>query len=231
MVLNDALDAQIDRRERPRRPIPSGRVSRRWAFGLAVTSAALGLLVALPLGRAAFASAVALAACAALYNLTHARFAASIVLLGVCRALVYVLAALAVAPQGLWRSDLFVPLAAAVYTMLFSIVARGEAGPLRHSPWTRWSAVTLALAPLLAWPAGAFSWIAGAALFVVACWVARVLTALLQHRPQLAVTRAIAGLCLVDAWFLTLLGPTPWLLAPYACFAATRLAQRRLAGS
>jgi len=32
MVLNDAFDAEIDARERPERPIPSGRISRQQAF-------------------------------------------------------------------------------------------------------------------------------------------------------------------------------------------------------
>ena len=32
MVLNDAFDAELDARERPERPIPSGRIARRAAF-------------------------------------------------------------------------------------------------------------------------------------------------------------------------------------------------------
>lgn len=36
-TLNDAFDAPIDARERPERPIPSGRVSRRVAFALGAT--------------------------------------------------------------------------------------------------------------------------------------------------------------------------------------------------
>ena len=35
MVLNDVFDAEVDAREQPDRPIPSGRVSRRAAALLA----------------------------------------------------------------------------------------------------------------------------------------------------------------------------------------------------
>ena len=44
MILNDAFDAAVDARERPSRPIPSGRISRRSAFAAGFTLlAAAGL--------------------------------------------------------------------------------------------------------------------------------------------------------------------------------------------
>src|SRR5262249_16749136 len=46
MVLNDVADFEIDRRERPFRPIPSGRISRRSAFGLGLALLVAGLAAA-----------------------------------------------------------------------------------------------------------------------------------------------------------------------------------------
>lgn len=46
MALNDVLDAEIDRQERPGRPIPSGRVSRSFAGGLGAIGLVVGPLVA-----------------------------------------------------------------------------------------------------------------------------------------------------------------------------------------
>ncbi|WP_414635733.1 UbiA family prenyltransferase, partial [Actinophytocola sp.] len=45
MALNDYADRELDRTERPERPIPSGRVSPRFALGLAagLTAAGVGL--------------------------------------------------------------------------------------------------------------------------------------------------------------------------------------------
>ena len=46
MALNDVFDAEIDRQERPGRPIPSGRVSRSFAGGLGAIGLVVGPLVA-----------------------------------------------------------------------------------------------------------------------------------------------------------------------------------------
>ena len=46
MALNDVFDTEIDRQERPGRPIPSGRVSRSFAGGLGATGLVVGPLVA-----------------------------------------------------------------------------------------------------------------------------------------------------------------------------------------
>lgn len=46
MVFNDVFDVEQDRRERPHRPIPSGRVSRRTAIGLGIVLLLLGMLLA-----------------------------------------------------------------------------------------------------------------------------------------------------------------------------------------
>lgn len=45
-TLNDAFDAPIDARERPERPIPSGRVERRTAYALGVALLVLGVAIA-----------------------------------------------------------------------------------------------------------------------------------------------------------------------------------------
>ena len=46
MVLNDVFDAEVDARERPERPIPSGRVSLRAATAVGWAMLASGVLVA-----------------------------------------------------------------------------------------------------------------------------------------------------------------------------------------
>lgn len=47
MALNDVFDVEIDRLERPGRPIPSGRVSRSFAAGIGAVGLVAGPLVAL----------------------------------------------------------------------------------------------------------------------------------------------------------------------------------------
>ena len=53
MYLNDLFDLDIDRRERPERPLPSGRVTKREAFGATVMLFSVGTFSAVPLGHRA----------------------------------------------------------------------------------------------------------------------------------------------------------------------------------
>src|SRR4051794_13901119 len=46
MALNDLFDLEVDRAERPGRPLPSGRVSRGFASGLGWTGLLLGPILA-----------------------------------------------------------------------------------------------------------------------------------------------------------------------------------------
>ena len=70
MALNDWADREMDAVERPERPIPSGRVTPRTAFGLAaaLTTAGLGLAAAAG-GKVAFRTSALLAATAWSYDL------------------------------------------------------------------------------------------------------------------------------------------------------------------
>jgi 4-hydroxybenzoate polyprenyltransferase len=97
MFLNDAFDREIDARERPERPIPAGLVSAGRVLG-----AGFGMLVAGELllaitgaGLGAVRSGAALAGAIVVYDRWHKQNPLGPVLMGLCRALVYVTAALA----------------------------------------------------------------------------------------------------------------------------------------
>ena len=130
MVLNDVFDAAIDARERPQRPIPSGRVSLRAAtaagWGLLSIGAGLPWLVSMTAGVVA----VVIAVLVVLYDLWHARTAWSVALMGLCRSGLYLLGA-AVAgapgsPEGWIALPLLMGLPVLVHVGSFSMIARGE---------------------------------------------------------------------------------------------------------
>lgn len=111
MYLNDAFDAGIDARQRPERPIPSGRVQRQTVFlsGFAMLIASvLGLgIVGRWSGTGLWPalSGIALAAAIVLYNWHHKENPLGPLVMGLCRVLVYVAAALCVTtslPLPLW---------------------------------------------------------------------------------------------------------------------------------
>ena len=118
MYLNDAFDREIDAQERPERPIPSGQISTQMVFGAGFLMLAAGeSILALASygidGGKGFPPLVAglvLAAVIVYYDYRHKTDPVSPVFMGVCRALVYVTAALAVAPglssEVLWGAGL-----------------------------------------------------------------------------------------------------------------------------
>ena len=102
MYLNDAFDRETDARERPERPIPSGQVGARRVFAIGFGLLAAGVLLvggatAAGRGRAAVWAALLLAGVITAYDAWHKANPLSPVVMGLCRVLVYVTAALAVA--------------------------------------------------------------------------------------------------------------------------------------
>ena len=72
MVFNDIQDVQVDRVNSPNRPIPSGKVTIRQAYGLSVVFSAFALLSSLVLGILTFLTALVALALMAYYN-THGK--------------------------------------------------------------------------------------------------------------------------------------------------------------
>lgn len=92
MILNDAADVGFDRTYRPERPIPSGRVSAKtaWMVGMALLLG--GAVVLLMGGRANVWLVAALIAAIVAYDLYHKPWAGSVVIMGACRTLLYLVA-------------------------------------------------------------------------------------------------------------------------------------------
>lgn len=88
MALNDYADREVDARERPGRPIPSGRVTPGFALGLAGGLTAAGVAVAVAVdGVRALKVAAPLAASVWAYDLALKRTAAGVPGMSACRSL------------------------------------------------------------------------------------------------------------------------------------------------
>jgi 4-hydroxybenzoate polyprenyltransferase len=68
MALNDFFDAAVDEKERPQRPIPSGRISRTSAGAIGVVLLGAGICTAFFAGTRPFLISLGLACCIMLYN-------------------------------------------------------------------------------------------------------------------------------------------------------------------
>lgn len=226
MFLNDAFDAEFDRRHRRSRPIPSGAISEReaWRWGLAWL--ALGLAGAAGLGMAALVWAAILCVCILFYNAIHKWTPLAPVLMGLCRFCLYLLAASA-AQQGVTGEVIWKGLALAAYIGGLSCLARKENSRGQINFWPS----LLLTAPVVF--AGLFddgsSWMPAAVYsLALAAWTLWSLSRSLgQPEPKVGytVSRLLAGIVLVDLLAAAGVGE-PWIGCFALCFALALLLQR-----
>ena len=235
MYLNDAFDREIDARERPERPIPSGRVSARTVFIAGFAQLALGVtlvaLMALLVHDAslhlALLPALGLAGLIVLYDMFHKHNPLSPLLMGLCRVGVYVTVALASvghASSKVWIGALVL----LAYLIGLTYVAKQE----RWARVRNWWPLIFLGAPFVhaVWVGSseALPWGFVMLLFLV---VLRSLMLLRARRIPNAVVTFIAGIALVDASLIALTGRYWWALGSVAAFAFTLTLQRWVRGT
>jgi len=122
MALNDYADRDLDALERPERPIPSGRVAPRHAFGVATALTGVGLAAAAAAdGRRGLRAGVPLAAAVWGYDLMAKKTAAGPLVMAAARALDVALGA---GPKPT-RATTAVA-AVAIHTTTVTALSRGE---------------------------------------------------------------------------------------------------------
>ena len=131
MVLNDVYDAEVDARERPQRPIPSGnvalRVAKRFGWDLLVQGACFAWLVSV-LARDWRPGGVStlLAGCIVLYDVVLKRTPLAPAIMGACRAL-NVLLGMSVVGISFQPAPLAIAIGIGIYVAGVAIFARHEA--------------------------------------------------------------------------------------------------------
>jgi len=232
MAMNDVVDRDIDRQQHPGRPIPSGRIAVRHAAGFAVACLGAGVGLASLAGPPALLLSLVLVAAIVMYNRFHKAAAISVLLMGMCRGLVYVIAAATA-----WPPDPVVAttlaMAITAYIALVSIVARVETGTtLEGRRWTGVALAAVALVPIAVIRPDTWTWTVIAAI-VVTTWLLAVSRHALARPPRigLAVAGWLAGICLLDGLYLTLLDRPALAGVALGCFIVTRIAHRRILGT
>jgi 4-hydroxybenzoate polyprenyltransferase len=231
MYLNDAFDRAIDAVERPARPIPAKLISARWVFAAGFALLAAGLALMCLAGRLAGLAGLALAGTIVFYDAHHKGNPLSPLVMGACRALVYVGAGLAVSgniPSLLQLGALGV----LAHVAGLTYAARQEAFDRIERLWPLLLLllpVALSIGATQLGPVGIAAWLALAAadLFAVALLARRGAAG----RVRRAVVTLIAAISLVDASFAGSAGNFAVALMCAAGFGLTLLAQRAIAGT
>ncbi len=238
MYLNDAFDRDIDARQRPERPIPAGLVSSSTVFAMGFGLMAAGWLILVAIGYAADGGTgwrgplvgALLALTIVVYDMWHKANPIGPVIMGLCRMLVYIGAAVAVAP--VLDADVVVAATVALsYLIGLTYAAKQEAlGRIDNA----WPLGFLAVAVVYALWAATVSTAASLAAAAFIGWLAYALLFLLKpgriNVPR-AVVSLIAGISLLDAVFIAGAGYGWLALLAGAAFLLTLALQRRIAGT
>ena len=239
MALNDWADREVDARERPQRPIPSGRVTPRFTLGLAAGLTAAGVLgSAWAGGRSSLAVSLPLAGAVWAYDLRLKSTAAGPAAMAACRALDVLVGA------GAGRLRPALPAAGVVgaHTLMLTVVSRHEvdgAGPGVACRALATTGAVAAAAGVLAWsrgrgrPAGvARLGAAGALLGAYTASLVKAEVAAVRDpspaRLQRVVGTGVLGLMPLEAGMVVAAGPAPAALVVAGAWPlARRMARKR----
>jgi heme O synthase-like polyprenyltransferase len=231
MLLNDAFDAEIDAKERPDRPIPAGRASKRVVLQLGFGLLLLGLLLLAFTSLAALGAGVFTVLSVLVYDKWHKGHGWAPIVMGFCRAGLYLMASFAVAGH-LTPVVIGAAIALLLYVVGLTHVARFETGAIVQRTWVG----AFVLSPLLA--SAPFVLRTPLPLAAV-CWALALGWIIYSMRFALrggkligrAVVSLIAGISLLDATFIALTAKPLWALFAVATFLLTLSWQRRISGT
>ena len=232
MYLNDFFDRAIDARDRPGRPINAGEIRAGTVSLIGFGLLAAGIVLMLPFGLTALSWGALLAGIIVLYDVWHKGNSLSPVIMGLCRALVYIGTGATVS-GGISQATMIGAVALASHVAGLTYAAKQES---LNRFGNLWPLVLLAVPLLVAIPILFAGWsvIIAFALLLAADVLA---IRLLVKRPvpgavPLAVCGLIAAICLVDALVIALTGDNLLVVAVCALgYPLTRLFQRSIPGT
>jgi|TARA_B110000093_G_scaffold41320_2_gene44048 4-hydroxybenzoate polyprenyltransferase len=229
MYLNDWADSEFDLQHRPERPIPAGRIKRPTVLYCAIAYLGVAWIAGLGFGLSTFISGTVLLGLIVWYDLQHKGNRWSPVLMGSCRAGLYVWTALTVAGH---LSLEIVAISCVIwgYVIGISLVARGGLRQRGGKLVVLSSIAGLFILGLWMHPVSIGMSCVMLGLFAV--WITYSLRGFSAALPSVdaTVSRLLAGLVLLDLYWVVCaadIGIAEWLLFG-VLFAITLLFQIKI---
>lgn len=238
MALNDYFDIETDRKERPSRPLPSGKVSKRGALALALSALAAANIFALLVSPASLAVSAALSALIFAYDYGAKRGRLGPATMGAARFLNVLLGAspALLVVDALPLYTLFAAGAMFAYVYSITLLSRREAGEHEKDAYGISIAQTFSIiagivasTAFLAIYIGSIEMSVSIAIFSAAMILA--LRAAAGPRPQKiqnAVRNLVLSIIILDSIFITAFAGLPYGLASLAIMVPPIILARRM---
>jgi UbiA prenyltransferase family len=232
MYLNDFFDRAVDARDRPGRPIDAGEIRAGSVMLIGFGLLAVGVALMIAFGPGAILCGFLLAGAIVLYDVWHKANMLSPVVMGLCRALVYIGTGVAIA-GGISNATIIGAAALACHVAGITYAAKQES---LDRIGNLWPLVLLAVPLIAALPVLFDGWTTIVA-FVLLLAADAAAIRLLVKRPSpgavpLAVSGLIAAICLVDALAIAAAGGGVVIVAICALgYPLTRLFQKSIPGT
>lgn len=226
MYLNDLCDYEVDRRERPNRPLPSGRVSKRAAWVVTLVLFASGTTLLAMVGTRPLFSGLVLIGLIVLYDVWHKTNPLSPLIMASTRAMVYVTAF--VSFEVLVTLDLAIGVGLMLaYIIGLTYIAKCETNASFTQQWPKVLLLAPAFYGVVAVPFGVgWLWLVG---FIA--WIAFSLRFIYSGQIGAGIVRLIAGIALLDALLLVVHDATMHAFLALGAFALTLFLQRYIGGT
>jgi 4-hydroxybenzoate polyprenyltransferase len=237
IVFNDYFDLEVDRKERPGRPLPSGRVSRRNALALAIVTLVAANTIASLVSVASVMISVALSAVVIAYNYRAKRGVSGPTIMGLARFLNMFLGAspaLLMVAEIPWTT-VYAATTMFAYVYAITILSRREAGVHKSADYRRSIVLAFSLIVAVLLAASAFAlyqrnleMAVGIALLSVVTYFS--LRQALSGAPgmQSAVRNLVLSIIILDSIFITAFAGLAYGLASLAIIAPSVALAKKL---
>lgn len=248
IVLNDYFDVEVDRRERPSRPLASGSISKERAMSIALIALAAANAIALAVSPASLAVSAALTAAIIAYDYRLKRSPAGPFAMGSTRFLNVILGASpalsaavasggrAVPVPGIWAAAIFAATSLFVYIIAIMILSKKEAGNEKPNTSLAFSIIFAMIASIAL--AGIFllqlQWVFLINLMIFAAVIVATYKRLITESSpdsnpvQQAIKNMVISIIILDSVFISGMAGFPYGMATLVLIAPAILLAKKL---
>lgn len=248
IVLNDYFDVEVDRRERPSRPLASGSISKERAMSIALIALAAANAIALAVSPASLAVSAALTAAIIAYDYRLKRSPAGPFAMGSTRFLNVILGASpalsaavasggrAVPVPGIWAAVIFAATSLFVYIIAIMILSKKEAGNEKPNTSAAFSIIFAMIASIAL--AGIFllqlQWVFLINLMIFAAVIVATYKRLITESSpdsnpvQQAIKNMVISIIILDSVFVSGMAGFPYGMATLVLIAPAILLAKKL---